>query len=324
MREQSFTHEEMLALSRLRAGFLDGTNAGGGYWQNETDLALYDATFAERIGWKWDAVLAELSARGWKPRARHVYDFGCGSGVAGRRVLGALENIESLALADVSPMAVRFAEAKVRAQFPQVQLRSASETMQPGSLLLVSHVLNELNAAARARLIALARQADEIIWVEAGTHADSRSLIAVREELRGAFVVVAPCTHAEKCGMLTPGNERHWCHHFGHVPSEASQDAHWSQFSRDLGIDLTTLPYSFLVLSRNGGGLAPGATRIIGRPREAKGRMEILACDAGGVNELTLQKRDEPAFFKSLKKGTAPSVQRWNVDAGKIRVPNHE
>lgn len=324
MRGQSFTHGEMLALSRLRAGFLDGTNAGGAYWRSETDLALYDCTFAERIGWKWDAVVAELAARDWSPQARHVYDFGCGSGVAGRRVIGAWKKMETLTLADVSPLAVRFAEAKARAQFPQVQLHSAGETMQPGSLLLVSHVLNELNAAAHARLIALARQAEEIIWVEAGTHADSRALIAVREELRSEFAVVAPCTHAEKCGMLTPGNERHWCHHFGHVPSEASQDAHWSQFSRELGIDLTTLPYSFLVLSRNGGALAPGATRIIGRPREAKGRMEILSCDTGGVCDLTLQKRDEPSFFKSLQKGRAASVQRWNVEEGKIRITQDE
>ena len=324
MREQSFTHEEMLALSRLRAGFLDGTNAGGAYWQNEKDLDLYDCTFAERIGWKWDAVLAELIAREWSPRSRNVYDFGCGSGVAGRRVLGTWENMESLTLADVSPLAVRFAEAKARVRFPQVQLRSASEAMQPGSLLLVSHVLNELNSSARARLLALARQSDEIIWVEAGTHADSRALIAVREELRSEFAVVAPCTHAEKCGMLAPGNERHWCHHFGHVPSEASQDAHWSQFSRDLGIDLTTLPYSFLVLSRNGGALAPGATRIIGRPREARGRMEILSCDSSGVCDLTLQKRDEPALFKSLQKGRASAVQRWSVEDGKVRVPNNE
>ena len=324
MREQSFTHEEMLALSRLRAGFLDGTNAGGAYWQSETDLELYDCTFAERIGWKWDAVLAELTAREWSPHAKHVYDFGCGSGVAGRRVLGTWGNTESLTLTDVSPLAVRFAEAKARVRFPQVQLRSAGETMQPGSLLLVSHVLNELNTAARARLIALARQAEEIIWVEAGTHADSRALIAVREELRSEFTVVAPCTHAEKCGMLSPGNERHWCHHFGHVPSEASQDAHWSQFSRDLGIDLTTLPYSFLVLSRNGGRLEPGATRIIGRPREARGRMEILSCDSSGVCDLTLQKRDEPALFKSLQKGRAAAVQRWSVEDGKVRVPNNE
>ena len=324
MREQSFTHGEMLALSRLRAGFLDGTNAGGAYWQSETDLALYDCTFAERIGWKWDAVLAELTARDWKPRARHVYDFGCGSGVAGRRVLGAWGKMESLTLADVSPLAVRFAGAKARAQFPQVQLHSAGETMQPGSLLLVSHVLNELNAAAREQLLALARQAEEIIWVEAGTHADSRALIAVREELRGEFTVVAPCTHAEKCGMLTAGNERHWCHHFSRVPSAASQDALWSQFSRELGIDLTTLPYSFLVLSRNGGALAPGATRIIGRPREAKGRMEILSCSADGMNDLTLQKRDEPSLFKSLQKGRAAAVQRWSVEEGKIRVTNCE
>ena len=57
---QALTPAELTALDRLRARFLDGSNAGGGYWRSEAELALYDTTFAERIGWKWDAVLAEL------------------------------------------------------------------------------------------------------------------------------------------------------------------------------------------------------------------------------------------------------------------------
>src|SRR6187549_2716390 len=112
---------ELAALARLREGFLTGSNTGGGYWRDENDLALYDATFAERIGWKWDAVIADLALRGWRPQSRNVIDFGCGSGVAGRRVLAGWE-FRALTLVDVSPLAVAFAAARVRAAFPEISI----------------------------------------------------------------------------------------------------------------------------------------------------------------------------------------------------------
>jgi ribosomal protein RSM22 (predicted rRNA methylase) len=186
--------------------------------------------------------------------------------------------------------------------------------------LLVSHVVNELDEAAQERLLAAARQAAEVIWVEAGTHADSRKLIAIREELRPAFDVVAPCTHGARCGMLAEENARHWCHHFARVPSEASRDARWAQFGRELGIDLRALPLSFLVLARRGSGTRTqqGLSRIIGRPREARGRMELLGCDESGVQEVTLQKRDAPELFKQLHKQRADAVQNWRCEGNRI------
>lgn len=320
---EALTPAELAALDRLRTRFLDGTNAGGGYWRSEAELALYNATFAERIGWKWDAVLAELIDRGWRPKARHVYDFGCGSGVAGRRVLTTWGDFTSLTVADVSSMAITFAERRAKEQFPGVTVASVKAetlvTLPPGTLLLVSHVINELTPAARERLLGLVRQAEEVVWVEAGTHADSRALIGVREAVREAFSVVAPCTHAAACGMLAAENAPHWCHHFGRVPSAVFQDAGWAQFGKQLGIDLRSLPYSFLVLARTEGAMEPGASRVIGHPREAKGRMQILACDAAGVGDVLLQKRDGAQLFRDLLKGRAAGVQRWKVVEGKVQ-----
>lgn len=311
-------------LSRLRARFLDGSNTGGGYWRSEAELALYDATFAERIGWKWDAVLGELVARGWRPSARHVVDFGCGSGIAGRRVLDAWDGFASLTVADVSPLAVRYAESRARTAYPALEVRGAAAAdlreLPPETLLLVSHVINELAPAAREQLVNLARQAGEVIWVEAGTHADSRALISVREELRAERAIIAPCTHPAPCGMLVPENAPHWCHHFARVPSAAFQDAGWAHFARELGIDLRALPYSFLVLARQSAPLPEGSARIIGAPREAKGRMEILNCDATGVAEGTLQKREAPELFKALQKGRARAVQQWRLVDGFLKI----
>ena len=60
----NWTALDWKTLDRLREGFLSGSAAKGPYWKSRDDLAHYDATYAERIGWKWDAVLAELRARG--------------------------------------------------------------------------------------------------------------------------------------------------------------------------------------------------------------------------------------------------------------------
>jgi ribosomal protein RSM22 (predicted rRNA methylase) len=309
---------ELATLARLREAFLSGKAAGGAYWKSEEELALYDRTFAERIGWKWDAVLEELDLRGWRPTARHVVDFGCGSGVAHRRVLAKWGRFDSVTLLDVSSVAVRYAAGRARELVPEVEVRTElTDPVPEGTLLLLSHVINELDAAQRERVLELAMQASEVIWVEAGTHADSRALIGMRERLRGQFSLVAPCPHQGGCGLLTPENAPHWCHHFARVPSWVSQDPDWSQFSRDLGIDLTTLPYSYLVMQRVGFAHS-GNTRVLGRPREAKGRLELLCCQREGVAEHTLQKRDAPELFKALQKWRGDTLQSFRVEGGKV------
>ena len=313
---------ELETLRRLRERFLAGTVGQRDYWRSRDELALYDATFAERIGWKWDAVLRELVARDWQPRSRRILDWGCGSGVAGRRVLACWpEQFDSLALHDRSPLALRFAAERGTSDFPNVRVEK-SEAVSPGTLLVVSHVLNELAPDSFAQLLDLTRAADEIIWIEAGTHADSRRLIDLRERLlaEGRFAAVAPCTHQRMCGMLAPANARHWCHSFASPPSEIFQDARWREFGRELGIDLRALPYSFLVLAPvSSFEQPPNFSRVIGRPREGKGHLKVLSCQTEGVTELMLQKRDAPELFREIRdmEMDAP-VYRWEMRDGKI------
>ena len=316
-----FNRHELDVLTRVRTRFLDGSNVGGGYWKDEEELALYDMTFAERIGWKWDAVLSELAGRNWKPKSTRMVDFGCGSGVASRRVVEAFPQITEVSVADVSARAIDFTVRRMRADFPGVScsVLDKSQELPPGTMLVVSHVLNELPKQAREQLLALAAQAEEILWVEAGTHIDSRSLIAVREELRGSFSAVAPCPHSQPCGMLAPENAQHWCHFFTPFPSHAAQDSRWSQLGRELGIDLRALPYSFLVLQKHAATSADAA-RIIGTPEEKRGHFAVLACEGCGVRELLAQKRDVPEFFKALRKRAHEPRYDLRVENGKIVV----
>lgn len=308
------THEETTwetldwaTLERLRDGFLSRAGAAGAYWQSRGDLANYDLTFAQRIAWKWDAVLAELKLRGWTPPPGDVLDWGCGSGIAGRCVLRELgtENVSALRVFDRSPLAMQFAADRARTVFPTVAVNSGVPESGRIGLLLLSHVLNELPDAEREALLQLARRADAVLWVEPGTHADSRALIAMRERLCEEFAVVAPCTHQAACGLLTAGNERHWCHNFAAPPAGLMADGNWVRFGQRMGIDLRSLPYSFLALERKG--LRKGEenfsgwSRVIGTPRVYKGFAKLFSCEANGVRDLTLQKRDAPAVFKRLR-----------------------
>ena len=315
-------------LDRLRGLFLSGETAQGPYWTSPEDLAHYDRTYGERIGWKWDAVFPELNQRGWKPPPSPVLDWGCGSGIAGRRVVGWLgvDRVSALRIWDHSALAADFACGAARARFPQLAVEHvtpgflASDT--PIGVLVVSHVLNELPAAELLALRGLAARADAILWVEPGTHEISRALIAIREQLRDRFRLVAPCTHQAACGLLAAENARHWCHHFAAPPVGIFADSGWVKFGQRAGIDLRSLPYSFLAMERIAqsptANTAGGFSRIIGEPRIYKGYSKALNCDAAGVSELMLQKRDAPELFRFFKRPTGALVYRWNRSEGMI------
>jgi len=314
-------------LDRLRDNFLSGTAASGPYWHTLTDLECYDFTYGERIGWKWDAVLRELKLRGWTPPVgATVLDWGCGSGVAGRRVLeffGAA-NFARLLVHDHSALAMDFAEHHGRKSFPHAIIERTGRNFVPSSevidVLVVSHVLNELNDAARAELRALAARAMTILWLEPGTHEVSRSLGVWRERLRRQFRVIAPCPHQAGCGVLTGANERDWCHFFATPPAGVYADSGWVKFGQRAGIDLRSLPYSFLVLDQRRATIAeaPGYSRILGEPRHYKGYAKVCSCQEEGVADLMLQKRDAPEVFKALKHAGGPLVYRWTRAGGRI------
>ena len=312
-------------LDRLRENFLSGAAAGGAYWHTLTDLECYDFTYGERIGWKWDAVLQELKLRDWRtPAGATVLDWGCGSGIASRRVVeffGAT-SFARLLVHDHSALAMDFAWHHGRRRFPHLAVERATPRFlqgdEPIDVLVVSHVLNELHDPDLAGLIALMGRAGSILWVEPGTHEVSRVLGHWRKKLVGPLHVVAPCPHQAACGVLAAGNERHWCHFFAHPPAAIYADSGWVKFGQRAGIDLRSLPYSFLALDRRFFAAPAGYSRIIGEPRHYKGYAKIFNCDAGGVNELMLQKRDAPELFKALKHASAPALHHWTHAHGRI------
>jgi SAM-dependent methyltransferase len=307
------------ALERLRAAFLEGRAGATDYWRSDSDLASYDATYAQRIGWKWDYVLSELARRGWSPPGGTVLDWGCGTGIAHRAYLdhfGTGAAVE-LALWDRSARAMEFAAKRARAKFPQ--LNSSTGLRDAPTVLLISHVLTELDDEKIAALTDLAARATCVIWVEPGTHECSRRLIAVREQLRSNFNVIAPCTHQSSCGMLAPDNAAHWCHHFADPPAAVFTDPDWGRFAHETGIDLRSLPVSFVVLDRRPAPVLPvGAARVIGRARVYKAHALVLGCTADGVRDVRVSKRALPEPFRQMKKGTFAPLQVWRTEGEEV------
>jgi ribosomal protein RSM22 (predicted rRNA methylase) len=312
------------ALERLRTAFLAGRAGVADYWHSESDLAGYDATFAQRIGWKWDYVLGEITRRGWSPPPGELLDWGCGSGIASRAFLDHFgpNSISKLHLFDRSSLAMEFAAERAREKYPGLEATVGTaglETDDSIVTLLISHVLTELTPEQTEALARFATRATSVIWVEPGTYEVSHMVIAIREQLRERFNVVAPCTHQERCGVLAPENQRHWCHHFASPPPAVFTDGNWARFANMLGIELRDLPLSFLVLDqRSAPPLPSSAARVIGHPRIYKAHALLLGCDASGVRERKLTQRALPEEFRRWKKGKGDVLQIWRCDGDEI------
>jgi SAM-dependent methyltransferase len=320
----TWTELDWGALDRLRDRFLSGGLGDGPYWTSASDLASYDVTYGERIGWKWDAVLDELRLRNWAPRGGPVLDWGCGSGIAGRRVAARFGAALAgpLVFWDHSPSATMFAHDAASRELPGLEVSMATAAYlrcdDPIGLLVLSHVLNELAPAALDEIRLLASRSRAVIWVEPGTRDTGRRLAALRDELSGAFGVVAPCTHAKPCPALQAGNERHWCHHFAPPPPAIFADSNWVKFGQRAGIDLRSLPYSFAALERGWAGGPEGFSRVIGRPEHFKPYARLLSCSGAGLEVLTVPKRTNPELYKELDRTRRPLVYRWSRDGDTV------
>jgi len=306
------------SLERLRKVFLEGTAAGADYWESDSDLESYDLTFAQRIGWKWDWVLEDLKRLGWTPPSGDVLDWGCGTGIAHRAFLHHFggSSVTGVRLWDRSPRAMRFAADRLGSRHPSVPCSTGHG--DPPALMLISHVLTELSSEQATELAETAAAAHSVIWVEPGTYEASLALIAIRERLRDRLNPMAPCPHASRCGILAEGNETHWCHHFAKPPANVFTEANWARFGKLMGIDLRSLPLSYLALDKRPAPPPQHNARVLGRPRIYKPHALILACESGGMRELRLDKRTFPEAYRKVRKDRFDSLQRWTSHEGVI------
>jgi hypothetical protein len=245
------------ALDRLRAGFLDGGAARGPYWKSPHDLAVYDLTYGERIGWKWDAVLRELRLRSLLPSSVHRWIAGPRLGLRQRhRRAPRGRRARSRPGVAVGALGSFAAGHRVRRR------ARAHGVSRPGRGGGPGHGARA-RCAGRQPCVERTRAVRPGGVARAGRPRSSRALGRTRDPrgrprpaglargLRaGGARIVAPCTHQEACGLLRAGEERHWCHHFAPPLAGVHADRNWVRFAQRAGIDLRSLPYAYLIADR--------------------------------------------------------------------------
>ncbi len=298
-------------LQALRQAYLNAQGFLPDYWKNEALLKAYELTLAQRIAWKWQAVLEVL-----RPllgpgglRTPCLVDWGAGTGIAARTVLSSgLVQADELRFYDRSARAMQYAAQKLGEVLPQQPIKlglPALSAAQPFSLI-ISHVLSELPEAAQEELLLLCQKAEWVIWVEAGRSQESRLLSQHRNKLSSHKKILAPCPHQSGCGMLREGEENNWCHFFAPVPDFVFHSAAWRSYSQQLGIDLRSLPVSFLVAA-NPSLQLPGVgseleepVHVLGRSRSYKAFARWTACHQSGILTGEFLKRRSREIFKDL------------------------
>ena len=295
-------------VSRLREMFLEerrGKRALDDYWRDPKDVEAYDAVLAERIGWKWNAALDECRDRGFAPANKDVVlDFGCGSGVASRRFVDYFGAGEVL-MHDRSVHAMTFAAKRLALDSPGTKARilPSIATVSP-DVLLVSHVISELDEDGHEELLQLMQRSKRIIIVEPGNRMVSRKLSKLRDQVLETFHITAPCPHQGACPSLT--DRADWCHFFATPPPEVFTDGFWARVARELSIDLRSLPYAFLSLSNK----ASAATvsdceedeRLLGRAEITKHFARMRCCSEGDLSFVDITKRHHAKLWRALKK----------------------
>ena len=160
---------------------------------------------------------------------------------------------------------------------PRAELVAASFVLAEISQANLRHVIAQLWAAA----------SEVLVLIEPGTPAGFARIRAARAFLieQGAGVL-APCTHAHAC----PIHEPDWCHFSQRLPR-----------SRDhLKVKGASVPfederYSYIVAARHGGQL-PNRSRIIAPPVESKSGITLPLCDAGGLHQAFVARRNREVY----------------------------
>jgi len=295
-------------IQKMRQGFLDTDGHLPDYWHDQSWLSAYDQTLAERIRWKWQAVLNALSV----PLAQitgisRVLDWGCGTGIATRSflALGLIEKAQ-VALYDRSAGAMRFAAQQISKECPGHDVEPMKKLQVPDQpfILLVSHVLSELDERSLQDLQKLASAAALVLWVEPGRTLESRRLSQYREGLLATHHILGPCRHHEPCGILQAGREKDWCHFFAPVPADVHHSAFWREFSKRMKVDLRSLPVSWLAAVRSeyytGVEQLHEEALILSRPRVFKGYCRWLACTREGLCSGDFQKKHAGDIYQAL------------------------
>ncbi|MDB5503197.1 MAG: Methyltransferase type 11 [Tardiphaga sp.] len=276
--------------------------AGGGSVaiRSEADALAYGLA---RMPATYAAVIASLNALSEvRPDFAPVslLDCGAGPGTASWAAAQAFDSLNAFTLLDANPALRALALdltagssrlAALRYDLGDAALRLAEAPQ--ADLVIASYVINELNDAARKKMIAAmwAKTRDTLVIVEPGTPAGYARILDARAMLiaDGAHVV-APCPHDHPCPLTAPD----WCHF--------TQRLQRSKVHKQL--KSAELPYEderfiYVALSRTAPAQRP--SRVLAKPVTTKVAITLKLCTDAGVIAAVAPRRDKATYARYRK-----------------------
>ena len=275
--------------------------AGGGSIaiRSEADALAYALA---RMPATYAAVIASLNAlQDARPdfTPRSLLDCGAGPGTATWACAEAFASLHEFTLLDSNPalrsLALDLAKDSMRLHALRYELGDAAARIAdavPADLVIASYVINELNDAARAKLVAAmwAKTSDTLVIIEPGTPAGYARILDARATLiADGGHVIAPCPHDAPCPLVAPD----WCHF--------SQRLQRSKVHRQL--KSAELPYEderfiYVALSRSP---VTRPSRVLAQPVVSKVAVTAKLCTPDGVIAAVAPRRDKVAYAKFRK-----------------------
>ena len=279
-------------LSRYRSEVRDGKA------HLSDDLRGPRAYLATRLPATYAAMRTVLEAVGearpdFAPRS--VLDVGAGPGSGVWAAAGRWPGLtRALLVENSSPIRLwgeRLAEGlrPIEVAWQTADAAGGLEGLEPGDLVLLGYVLDELGPEARGRLIDRLWEltGDVLVLVEPGTPAGWKRIIDARARLLAAGAnLVAPCPHAAACPLVSPD----WCHFARRV---ARSRLH--RLAKAGEVPWEDEKFIYVAASRRAG--VPAGARVIAPPRSASGRVWLKLCRRdGGAGERLFSKREGDVF----------------------------
>jgi ribosomal protein RSM22 (predicted rRNA methylase) len=229
-----------------------------------------------------------------------LLDCGAGPGTASWACAEAFASIHKFTLLDsnaaLRTLALHLADDSTRIKAMRYDLGAAAAKLAeaPSSdLVIASYVINELNDAARKKLVALmwAKTNDTLLIVEPGTPAGYQRILDARTTLiaDGAHVA-APCPHDAACPLEKPD----WCHF--------TQRLQRSKVHKQL--KSAELPYEdekFIYMALSRAPVMRRPSRVLAQPVTTKVAVTAKLCTNEGVIAAIAPRRDKAAYARYRK-----------------------
>jgi ribosomal protein RSM22 (predicted rRNA methylase) len=281
------------ALLKAAAGRLSDTYRAGGATADAGPLDARTAAYlAVRLPATFAAarhVFAEIENRLAEPAT--LLDLGAGCGAATLAALESWPAVQSTLLEQDTALIAAGRGLLPAATWRQARIESV--TLPAADIVVASYSLGELSLAHReatlARAWAAARLA--LVLIEPGSMAGFHLITKARAHLlEFGALTAAPCPHDSACPQ--PADD--WCHFAARLERSALH-----RRLKDATLSYEDEKFSYAVLAKQA--IARPAARIIARPVQSPGLIQLTTCAADGLERLRATKRDKAAFRQARK-----------------------